>query len=199
MKQSAKPKTDKIFINPFFWQPKFDLLRLLNKNQIGRTSVIILNYFIWFFLFYISFLLIKNQTNIFWQLLLATMIGETIEKYGKTHALWRRPLYMKNDTTPIGLVDRWYKTGSFPSGHTIKAVYFFMFILQYNVIDPVIYLLVVIPLLIFRIIIGFHYPVDMVGGAVIGLVLWLLTHQIIAPVQITEFVRVIFNFVFHIQ
>lgn len=199
MNKPSKLKTNHLIINPFFWQPRFDLLKLLNQTTIGQVSVIILNYFIWLFLFLISYLLIKHQTNVFWQLLVATLLGEIIEKFGKAHALWRRPMYMKNDSTPAGLVDRWYKTGSFPSGHTVKAVYFLLFILQYKVFDPIVYLLIALPLLTFRIVIGFHYPIDMIAGAVIGSLLWLLTHQIIAPASVTEIVRVIFNFVFHVQ
>jgi membrane-associated phospholipid phosphatase len=182
-----------------FWQPRFDILKWLNLTSIGRMSVIFLNYFIWLFLFFVSFLLVKSQTNIFWQLFTATVIGELIEKYGKKHAFWNRPLFKRNDNTPVGLVDRWYKTGSFPSGHTIKAVYFFLFIIQYHVFLPVVYLVIVIPLLIFRVIIGFHYPIDMLGGAIIGWLLWLLTHLIIAPGALTEIIRVIFNFVFFIK
>jgi len=75
---------------------------------------------------------------------------------------------------PAGLVESWYETGSFPSGHTIKATYFFLFTLQYAVISPTIFLAVVIPLLTFRILVGFHYPVDMFGGAFIGFLLWFL-------------------------
>jgi membrane-associated phospholipid phosphatase len=182
-----------------FWQSPFDLLRWFNRSRAGRFMIIIFNYSIWFFLFYVSFLLIKNQTNVFWQLLAATVLGEVIEKYGKKHALWRRPLYQRNDQTPIGLVDRWYKTGSFPSGHTIKATYFFLFICQYQISNPFLYLIIAVPLLIFRILIGFHYPIDMLGGVLIGCLLWLLSHQIIAPQVLIDTVHVIFNFVFFIK
>lgn len=180
----------------FFWQPNPDILKILNKNIFGQILVIILNYSIWLFLFFMSFLLIKYETNIFWQLLTATIIGEIIEKYGKSHALWRRPLYQRNDTTPIGLVDRWYKTGSFPSGHTIKAIYFLLFIIQYPVFGTTTYLFIVVPLLYFRILIGFHYPIDMLGGILAGSLIWLMTHQIVFPEFLTNIIQTIFNFVF---
>lgn len=182
-----------------FWQPRFDLLRFLNRSQIGKIFIVIFNYAIWVFLFFVSYLLIKSDTNIFWQLLIATVVGEVIEKYGKSHALWRRPLYQRNDATPTGLVDRWYKTGSFPSGHTIKAVYFLFFIIQHHTMLPLNYLLVVIPLIALRVIIGFHYPLDVLGGAVFGSIIWLLTKNIVFPEFLTQIVRVIFNFVFHIS
>lgn len=182
-----------------FWQPRLDFLKLLNRRPIGRVFVIVANYFIWFFLFYISYLLIRFNTNIFWQILAATIIGEIIEKYGKNHAIWRRPLYQRNDTTPVGLVDRWYKTGSFPSGHTIKAAFFFLFLLQYPVFNPTLYLLVVSPLLFFRILIGFHYPLDMLGGAIVGWSIWLVSRQIYFPPFLTSIIHTIFNFVFLIK
>jgi len=182
-----------------FWQPKFDLLRLLNRSQIGKVFIVFFNYGIWVFLFLVSYLLIKGNTNIFWQLLIATIIGEVIEKYGKSHALWRRPLYQRNDATPTGLVDRWYKTGSFPSGHTIKAIYFLLFIIQYHTMLPINYLLVVVPLISLRVLIGFHYPLDVLGGAIFGALIWQLAKGIVFPEYLTQIVRAIFNFVFHIS
>jgi membrane-associated phospholipid phosphatase len=185
--------------NIFFWQPQFDFLRYLENRTIGKFFIIIFNYAIWFFLFFIAYVLIKNQANIFWQLLTATLIGETIEKIGKNHAIWRRPLFQRHDSTPVGLVDRWYKTGSFPSGHTIKATYFFLFVLQYLFFSPSLFLAISLPLLFFRILVGFHYPLDMYGGLLIGTVIWFLTHQIIAPAAWTQIIHVIFNTVFFIK
>lgn len=185
--------------NLLFWQPKRDYLRLLNGTMVGKVTVIILNYIIWFYLFYLAYLLIRSNTNFFWQILVATVIGEVVEKYGKSHALWRRPLYSRNDATPAGLVDRWYKTGSFPSGHTIKATFFYLFIITSGIYSPLRYLITVVPLLTFRIVIGFHYPIDMLAGVVIGAVIWSVSSNIVAPDFLTQFVRVIFNFVFRIS
>lgn len=157
-----------------FWQPQFDLLKIINKFRFSTALMIFLNYFIWIFFVFISFLLVFKDINIFWQLLLATFVGEIIEKYGKSHALWKRPFFKHHSHVPEGLVESWYETGSFPSGHTLKATYFFLFSLQYGVISPTIFLTVVIPLLIFRVLVGFHYPIDMFGGAFLGFILWFL-------------------------
>jgi len=181
-----------------FWQPEKDILKLLNQSTSGKIFVIVSNYIIWIFLFYISFLLISFKTNIFWQLLLATIIGEIIEKYGKSHVLWRRPLFLRHDPTPVGLVDRWYKTGSFPSGHTIKAIYFMLFIIQYPVFPFTYYVLLITPLLFFRILIGFHYPIDMLGGIVFGIFCWLSSFQISFPSAYTLIIRDIFNLIFRL-
>lgn len=182
-----------------FWQPKTDILRLVLKLKSGKYFLAITNYLIWIFLFYISYVLIRKETNIFWQLFIATVLSEIVERLMKNKIYWKRPLFTRKDKTPPGLVDCWYKTGSFPSGHTIKAVFFFLFLLQYQVFSPTVFLLITIPLLIFRVVIGFHYPIDMIGGAIIGVIIWLATQWIVFPDIFNNFIQPIFNFVFFIH
>lgn len=182
-----------------FWQPKTDLLRLTLSIKNGNYLVTILNYAIWPFLFFISFLLIKHHANLFWQILIATVLGEIVEKVIKRRIFWRRPLFVRRDDVPRGLVKKWYETGSFPSGHTTKAVYFFLTLLQSPVFSPLVYLLITIPLIIFRVIIGFHYPIDILGGTIIGVLCFLLVHQLVFPVFLVNLVHIIFNFVFFIR
>jgi len=182
-----------------FWQPKTDYLELLKSTKLSRYFTVFLNYLIWGFLFLISFLLIKNKTNLFWQILVATIIAEIIEKIGKKKCLWKRPMTIRHDTVPPGLVQKWYQTGSFPSGHTIKAAYFFLFLLEHCVFNPIIFLCVTLPLLFFRVLVGFHYPIDMLGGAVIGIIIWLFVHNLIFPEFLINLTRLIFNIVFFIH
>ena len=179
-----------------FWQPKNDYLRWFQKTYLRKKILIILNYIIWLFFFYISYLLIKSDTNIFWQILFATIIAEIVERFVKSKVYWCRPMFEHKDKTPIGLVDSWYKTGSFPSGHTIKAVYFFIFIIQYQIFSPYLFLIFVLPLLTFRVIVGFHYPVDMLGGIFLGVIIWLTSKGIILPEYLTNIVKQIFDFIF---
>ena len=188
------------FLKSFlFWQPKKDWLNWMEQTLFRKKCVIFLNYIIWFFLFYISYLLIKKDTGIFWQILIATLVAEVFERFLKSKIYWRRPFFNRKDKTPLGLVDRWYKTGSFPSGHTIKTTYFLLFIIQYSVFPIPIFLLIVIPLLFFRVIIGFHYPVDMFGGFITGCLVWGLSKWIVFPIFLTEIIKIIFNFVFFIK
>lgn len=182
-----------------FWQPKNDWLRWFQQTDYRKKFLIIFNYVIWLFFFFISFLLIKSGTNIFWQILFATIIAEIIERFVKKKVSWCRPMFENKDETPVGLVDSWYKTGSFPSGHTIKAVYFFLFILQYQIFSPFLYVIFVLPLLTFRVIVGFHYPIDMIGGILLGTVIWLLSRGIVMPENLTYIVGQIFNFIFLIK
>ncbi|MCW1949654.1 MAG: phosphatase PAP2 family protein [Candidatus Shapirobacteria bacterium] len=182
-----------------FWQPRTDYLRWFEENILGKKILIILNYIIWLFFFYLSYLLIKKDTNIFWQILIATFIAEIIERFVKRKISWCRPMFKRKNKTPTGLIDGWYKTGSFPSGHTIKASYFLLFIHQYQIFSPAIFLLIVIPLLSFRVIVGFHYPIDMVGGLIIGAIVWLLSMWVIAPDLLNQIIKTIFDLVFFIQ
>lgn len=182
----------------FFWQPHTDYLKKLIATFRGKELLIFLNYGIWPFLFFVSYLLIKNDTNIFWQILFATIVAEIVEKFIKSKVFWKRPMFLRQDPVPPGLVKKWYETGSFPSGHTTKAVFFGLFLLQYGLFHPS-YLFIVLPLLLFRVLVGFHYPIDVLGGIAIGTTTWLLVRFIQMPEVLNNLVRVIFNFVFLIH
>lgn len=182
-----------------FWQPKTDWLRWFQQTNFRKKFLIVLNYIIWLFFFFISFLLIKSDVNIFWQILFATIIAEIIERFVKKRVSWCRPMFVKKDSTPVGLVDCWYKTGSFPSGHTIKAVYFFLFILQYQIFNPYIFLIFVLPLLTFRVFVSFHYPIDMIGGILLGIIIWFLSQNIALSDNLNNIIEQLFNLVFFIN
>ena len=182
-----------------FWQPKKDWLLWFESNSKRKKTLIVLNYLIWIFFFYLSYLLVKENTNVFWQILFATIIAEVLERFLKSKIYWRRPLFEKNDELPPGLVSSWYKTGAFPSGHTIKTIYFLFFILQYQVFPLPVFLLIVLPLLFFRVAVGFHYPIDILGGVIAGFIVWLSSRWIMLPTNITQIIRNIFNFIFRIQ
>jgi membrane-associated phospholipid phosphatase len=185
--------------NILFWQPTIDFLDLIQSLPNGPFWIVILNYSIWFFLFFISYLLVKHHPNIFWQILLAVILGEVVERTLKRFNWWCRPMYQKRRRVPPGLVEGWYRTGSFPSGHSIKAAFFFLFILQYAVFNPIVFLLIVLPLLLFRVLAGFHYPIDMIGGIIIGLVCWGLFSGLNFPPVLVNLVDFIFKLVFFIN
>lgn len=179
-----------------FWQPKFDFLNFLESTSAGRLLIVVLNYLIWVFMFITAFILVKNDINSFWQILIATIFSETIEKIIKAKVYWTRPMFKRHHQVPGGLVKSWYSSGSFPSGHTLKTTFFFLFILQYSVINPVLFLTLTIPLLVFRVLVGFHYPLDLIGGAAIGIFAWLITHSLIFPHTLNQFASLIFNTLF---
>lgn len=105
-------------------------------------------------------------------------------------------MFLRKDPVPPGLVKKWYETGSFPSGHTTKAMFFCLFLFQYGILTPI-YFLIVLPLLIFRVIIGFHYPIDILGGVVIGFFVWFISSQLQMPPFFNQLIHDIFSFAFY--
>lgn len=183
----------------FFWQPKKDYLRILLARPTGHRLILFLNYALWPFLFIICWIHIYHQANIFWQILTSIVITEFIERIAKHRFFWKRPLYERRDQLPSGLVKRWYTSGSFPSGHMVRAAYFFFLVLQYSFFSPQIFLAYTIPLMIFRVFVGFHYPVDMLGGVLIGFLAWFSTHTLFFPAQLNFLIRSIFDIVFFVK
>lgn len=179
-----------------FWQPRFDYLEHILKKKDGQFKIVFLNYLIWFFLLFVTYLLLNLQPSLFFTISISMIFAELIEKFGKKHALWRRPLFKRHQHTPPGLVDSWYKTGSFPSGHTIKATYFFLLVTQFLVINPIVYLIVTIPLIVFRVLAGFHYPIDVLGGMAIGWLIWHISLLIPSPVFFSDIISKLFSFIF---
>lgn len=182
-----------------FWQSKKDFLIIFDHDFWGEISLIFLNYSIWVFFFFVSFKLICFDINFFGRLFIATIIAETIERILKKKCFWIRPMFHRRQKAPKGLVNNWYYSGSFPSGHTMKATFFFLFVISTQVLSLPIFLLVVVPLLTFRVLSGFHYPIDIIGGIVIGFLLWFLTKGLIFPTVFNNFIQTIFNFIFSIN
>ena len=184
--------------HPFlFWQPKTDWFKVISQKRGGNIFLVIFNYILWVFLFYVSFRLIRFNTNVFWQLLLATIISEIFEKFLKIKSFWPRPLHMRQNDLPTGMIKSFYHHGSFPSGHAIKITFFLVFLLQNPAAFPIVsYLVITIPLVFSRIILGLHYPIDLIGGILIGLLIGLAISQIQFPVFLINFIHPIFNFIF---
>jgi membrane-associated phospholipid phosphatase len=179
-----------------FWQPQTDFLKLIESSQLGKILLVIFNYTIWLLFLYLSVLLVRFNPNIFWQLLIATIVAEVVERIIKKKVYWRRPMFVRHDTTPVGLVDQWYQSGAFPSGHTIKATFFLLFLIQYPVFNYHLYLVLVSPLLFFRVLVGFHYPIDILGGLIIGILMWLSSFKIIASPLLNQFIKITYDLIF---
>jgi len=183
-----------------FWQPKTDWFKVISQKKHGNFYLVFFNYFLWFFLFYVSYRLIRQNTNLFWQLFLATILSEIIEKLLKKQVLWHRPLHLRDNCVPNGMIQSCYKHGSFPSGHSIKIAFFFIFLLQNSGSFPLLpYSVITLFLAFSRVILGLHYPIDLLGGFIIGGILGMFVGQISFPIFLIEFIRPIFNFMFFIN
>ena len=179
-----------------FWQPKQSLFKLACRSKTGTYLLVVFNYLIWFFLAFLSFNLVKLDANIFWQLFLSTLIAETVERFSKSFLFWSRPICKHKYTLPKGLVKNWYNTGSFPSGHTSKAVFFLLYSIQYHTFPKNLFLLLVVPLLLFRVLVGFHYPIDILGGILVGFISWSVSHGINFPQFSVNSIQSIFSIFF---
>jgi membrane-associated phospholipid phosphatase len=73
-----------------------------------------------------------------------------------------------------------------------KASYFFFIVLATHVISPSVFLLIALPLMIFRVIVGFHYPIDMLGGFLTGSLAWFVTKNLIFPDILVSLIKNIF-------
>jgi undecaprenyl-diphosphatase len=183
-----------------FWQPSVDWFKTISQKKHGNFCLVFFNYFLWVFLFYVSYKLIKQDTNLFWQLFLATLFSEIIEKLLKKQVLWRRPIHLRDNCVPNGMIQSCYKHGSFPSGHSIKIAFFFIFLLQNPGCFPLLpYSVLTLFLAFSRVILGLHYPIDLLGGFIIGGILGMSLGQINFPIFLVEFIRPIFNFIFFIK
>ena len=179
-----------------FWQPKKDFLVVFDHDFWGEIALIFLNYSIWVFFFIVSFKLICFDINFFGRLFIATVIAEVVERLLKKKCFWIRPMFHRRKVAPKGLVNNWYYSGSFPSGHTMKTAFFFLFVIFTGVLSLPVFLIVVIPLLTFRVLAGFHYPIDIIGGIILGIILWFLTKGLVFPIVFNNFIQTIFNFIF---
>lgn len=183
-----------------FWQPSVDWFKKISQKKNGNFFLVFFNYCLWIFLFYVSYCLIKPDKNLFWQLFLATILSEIFEKLLKKQVFWPRPLHLRENCIPNGMIKSCYKHGSFPSGHSIKIAFFFILLVQNPGVFPLLpYSIVTFFLAFSRVVLGLHYPIDLLGGFIIGGILGIFIGQINFPLVLIEFIQPIFNLIFFIK
>ena len=96
------------------------------------------------------------------------LVGLALYKYLKSHLVRQRP-YIQHGGITLGTAP--LDLYSFPSGHTLHAVAFSMVVLSYY--PQLAWYIVPFAVLVAmsRVILGLHYPSDVLAGAVIGALL----------------------------
>lgn len=113
---------------------------------------------------------IKKETVI--HALFASLVTWTISEIIKYIFPSLRP-FQVNDFTPLTLTVPW--DGAFPSGHTALAFALSVTILKHDKKVGILYLIMAGLVGVARIMAHVHYPIDIIGGAVLGTVVSGLT------------------------
>lgn len=155
-------KITKMFGAFLFWQPA----------QFGFNPILFFfsHFFLWLLIFGVTFwLAFKKKYRLlflFWVVLLASEVVEILIKH---FSPWARPFYTNNASPPEWFAG--YSLGSFPSGHGMRSailLYFFW------IKNRKLFWLILPGLLltnIGRVLFGLHYPVDIIGGFLLGFLL----------------------------
>ena len=142
-----------------FWQPTFPSKSLL--------MFFFSHWFLWVLMFGLSaFWLIKKRfktLSFFWILM---VVSEIIHTVLKTFSPWDRPFFNDNTIPPEWIGS--YSQGSFPSGHAFRSVILLYFLWKEDKRLFWIFLPGVVLISIGRVIFKLHYPVDILGGYLIG-------------------------------
>lgn len=102
----------------------------------------------------------------------AGLAGTLLYKWLKGKTLRPRPYEVHQD---IWLTGRPLDRFSFPSGHTLHAVLFNMILMAYYPILACLVLPFTIMVAISRVVLGLHYPSDVLAGAAIGAMVAMLS------------------------
>lgn len=98
-------------------------------------------------------------------LLLVALVGALLNKWLKGKTLRPRPYQVHNDICLTGTpMDKF----SFPSGHTLHAVMFSVVALSYYPQLAFIVVPFTVMVALSRVVLGLHYPSDVLAGALIG-------------------------------
>ena len=101
-------------------------------------------------------------------MLAAGLTGTVIYKWLKAKTLRPRPYQVRQDVLMSGKPLDYF---SFPSGHTLHAVAFGLVALFYYPLLAVVLMPFIVMVGISRVVLGLHYPSDVLAGAAIGYVI----------------------------
>ncbi len=153
-----------------FWQP--------SQAHFSWLLFFFSHWFLWLVIFgLLGFWGYRHRWRRLAAFLLLLLFSEFVEITLKYFSPWPRPFYNLHFQPPpwIGR----YSWGSFPSGHAIRSALVLSFLWLMN--KPIFYIILPgIFLVNFgRIYFGLHYPVDIMGGFVLGLVIFFLGRKVL--------------------
>lgn len=157
-------------MNFLFWQP-FQM----SKN-FYNIFYFFSYWYIWLIVAVISlFFLFKKARKPLLFLWISLAVAQIIETVLKHLSPWDRPFIALGSTPPDWFTS--YSQGSFPSGHAMKGIIILYFLFLYNKKIFFFALPGIIIMDYTRIYFGLHYPIDIIGGSIIGLaIIYMLNH-----------------------
>ena len=130
-------------------------------------------YFLWFVLF--LFLVVNLKK--YWKMILEAFIAAVFTRFILTEAirwLWFRPRPFVS-LNFIPLINKSAAEASFPSGHASFYFALSTIVYYYNKKAGVLFYIATFLIVISRIFVGIHWPLDILAGAVIGVLMgWIL-------------------------
>lgn len=157
-------------LNLLFWQPK------------GAHFIWWLFFFSHWFLWLvilglICFWICRRRWQSLAAFLLLLLFSEFVEIFLKHFSPWSRPFYNLHSHPPAWLGH--YSRGSFPSGHAIRSALILSFLWLIN--KPLFYIILlgVFWVNFGRVYFGLHYPIDILGGLILGLLIFLIGRKIL--------------------
>ena len=155
-----------MFKKLLFWQPA----KNFSKNTLGRFLFFFFEWIVLASAIFLSgwFLLTNNysQLILFWKMLI---ISEVIHSGGKLLSPWKRPFYKNGVKIPRRRIA--YSKGSFPSGHGLRVVILVYFLARESQVLFWIFAPSLILSVFSRVAFFLHYPIDIMGGALLGYLL----------------------------
>jgi len=145
-----------------FWQPaSFSFNSVLFFFSHWFLWLVILGLSLWW--------LAKNRTRrlgLFWLLLVSSELLEAVIKY---FSPWDRPFYQNGVHPPEWIGS--YSYGSFPSGHAMRSAIALCFLWQED--KKMFWFLLpgIVLVNLGRILFSLHYPIDIIGGLILGFIL----------------------------
>lgn len=126
----------------------------------------------------VGILIIEGTEGIFpvMHMLLAGLVGTVLYKWLKGKTLRPRPYEVHQD---VWLTGKPLDKFSFPSGHTLHAVIFCLVALSYYPELAVIIIPFTVMVGLSRIVLGLHYPSDVLAGALIGSIIAGLSYLLV--------------------